>query len=199
MVAQELTAFEELTPVAGRIPGNKGMWAGILSEMTEFALLFAVYFVARIHFPQSFHEGASQLSLFAGTLNTVLMISGSYFVANAVLATRQNRPRVALRWLLLVLLAASGYFITKYFEFGWNAERGVTGGEDIFFTVYYYLTFTHMVHVGWGIIALLWVMGRTAAGAYSPAEHSGLEAFASYWHATDLVWLIIFPLLYLLR
>jgi cytochrome c oxidase subunit 3 len=183
----------------GRIPGNKGIWAGILAEMTEFALLFGVYFVARAHFPQAFRDGPLQLSLFAGTFNTLLMISGSYCVVNAVLAVRENRPEISLRWLLLVLLAACGYFVTKYFEFRWNVQHGVTGGDDIFFTVYYYLCFTHMVHVGWGIIGLLWVMARTRSGAYSPQDHAGMEAFASYWHATDLVWLIIFPLLYLLR
>jgi cytochrome c oxidase subunit 3 len=186
-------------PIEGRIPGNKGIWAGILAEMTEFALLFGVYFIARVHFPAAFHEGPLQLSLFAGTFNTVLMISGSYFVANAVIAIRESRPDISLRWLVLVLCAALGYFVTKYFEFRWNVEHGVTGSTGIFFTVYYYLTFTHMVHVGWGIMGLLWVMARTGTGGYTPQEHEGIEAFASYWHATDLVWLIIFPLLYLLR
>jgi cytochrome c oxidase subunit 3 len=199
VVAQELNAFVEQAPVTGRIPGNKGMWAGILSEMTEFALLFLVYFVARVNFPQAFHDGPSQLNLFAGTFNTLLMISGSYFVANAVLAMRRGCAAISQRWLILVLLAACGYFVTKYFEFRWNAQHGVTGGDEIFFTVYYYLSFTHMVHVGWGIIGLIWVMVRNQAGAYTSVEHSGMEAFASYWHATDLVWLIIFPLLYLLR
>lgn len=196
----QLTATPSIQdPIEGRIPGNKGMWAGILAEMTEFALLFGVYFIARAHFPQAFHDGPLQLSLFAGTFNTLLMISGSYFVANAVIAVRQSRPDISLRWLVLVLFAAAGYFVTKYFEFRWNVDHGVTGRTGIFFTVYYYLTFTHMVHVGWGMMGLLWVMVRTGSGAYTPTEHEGIEAFASYWHATDLVWLIIFPLLYLLR
>lgn len=186
-------------PVPGRIPGNRGIWAGILAEMTEFALLFGVYFVARVHFPQAFRDGPLQLNLYAGTFNTLLMITGSYGVANAVIAIRCNHPVASLRWLLLVLFAACAYFVTKYLEFRWNARHGVTGGSDVFFTVYYYLSFTHMVHVGWGIIGLLWVMARTRGDAYTPQEHSGMEAFASYWHATDLVWLIIFPLLYLLR
>ncbi|MDD5240127.1 MAG: cytochrome c oxidase subunit 3 family protein [Sulfuricella sp.] len=186
-------------PAEGAIPGNKGIWAGILSEMTEFALLFGVYFIARAHFPQEFRDGPLRLSLFAGTFNTVLMISGSYFVANAVLAIRQNRQQASIRWLLLVLIAACGYLVTKFFEFRWNVSQGVTGGTGIFFAVYYYLTFTHIVHVVWGITGLLWVIVRTHTGAYSPQNHEGMEAFASYWHATDLVWLIIFPLLYLLR
>lgn len=186
-------------PTEGAIPGNKGIWAGILSEMTEFALLFGVYFIARAHFPQEFSDGPLKLSLFAGTFNTVLMISGSYFVANAVLAIRQNRQQASVRWLFLVLIAACGYLITKAFEFRWNVSHGITGDTGIFFAVYYYLTFTHIVHVVWGIIGLLWVIVRTRSGDYSPQSHEGMEAFASYWHATDLVWLVIFPLLYLLR
>lgn len=186
-------------PTKDKIPGNKGIWAGILSEMTEFALLFSVYFIARAHFPAAFREGPLRLSLFAGTFNTLLMISGSYFVANAVIAIRQNRQKTSARWLFLVMIAACGYMVTKYFEFQWNVSQGITGKTGIFFTVYYYLTFTHMVHVLWGIMGLLWVIVRTKTGAYSPEEHDGMEAFASYWHATDLAWLVIFPLLYVLR
>jgi cytochrome c oxidase subunit 3 len=186
-------------PVAGRIPGNKGIWAGILSEMTEFALLFGVYFIARAHYPEVFRQGPARLSTLAGTLNTVMMISGSYFVAKAVHAIRQNRQQACLRWLFLVLLAASSYMLIKALEFQWNLGHGIKGGMNLFFTVYYYLTFTHMVHVLWGMMGLVWVMVRTRSGAYSPQDHDGLEAFASYWHATDLAWLVIFPLLYVLH
>jgi cytochrome c oxidase subunit III len=189
----------EYLPVEGAIPGNRGIWAGILSEMTEFALLFAVYFIARAHFPAAFRDGPPQLSTFAGTFNTLLMITGSYCVANAVQAIRADRAKSCARWLYLVLLCALGYMLTKYFEFQWNAEHGITGRTSIFFTVYYYLTFTHMVHILWGVMGIVWVTGRTWMGAYSSQDHEGLEAFASYWHATDLAWLVIFPLVYLLR
>lgn len=189
----------EYLPVEGALPGNRGIWVGILSEMTEFALLFAVYFIAKAHFSEAFRDGPPQLSTFAGTFNTLLMITGSYCVANAVQAIRAERAQSCARWLYLVLLCALGYMLTKYFEFQWNAEHGITGTTSIFFTVYYYLTFTHMVHILWGIMGIVWVTGRTWMGAYSSQDHEGLEAFASYWHATDLAWLVIFPLVYLLR
>lgn len=186
-------------PVEGFLPGNRGIWAGILSEMTEFALLFAVYFIARAHFPESFHGGPPRLNTFAGTFNTLLMISGSYCVANAVLTSRADRRRATAWWLIGVLACALGYMVTKYFELRWNSEHGINGEAGIFFTVYYYLTFTHMVHVLWGIMGIVWVSGRNAMGAYSSSDGEGLEAFACYWHATDLAWLVIFPLVYLLR
>ena len=183
----------------GKIPGGRGIWAGILAEMTEFGLLFCVYFVARFFNPEAFQSGPGQLNTIAGTINTVLMISGSYAVAKGVHALRQGERTTTLRWLFLVLLTIIGYGLTKSWEIGWNMEQGINGRSGIFYTVYYYLTFTHMVHVFWGGIGLLWVMLRTWRGFYTPQNHDGLEAFASYWHATDLVWLVIFPLVYLLR
>jgi cytochrome c oxidase subunit 3 len=196
----QLTAENPLhLTTANDIPGNKGIWVGILSEMTEFALLFGVYFIARAHFQEAFRDGPLQLNILAGTFNTLLMISGSYLVANAVIAIRKNHQSASVRWLCLALVAACGYFVTKYFELQWNESQGITGRTNAFFTVYYYLTFTHMVHVLWGIIGMLWIIARTQGGAYSPQDHEGMESFASYWHATDLAWLVIFPLLYLLR
>jgi len=167
--------------------------------MTEFGLLFCVYFVARFYNPASFQSGPAEINVMAGTANTVMMISGSYFVVKAVHAIRDNQSRLALRWLFLVLLTILGYATIKSLELQWNLAHGITGRSGIFFTVYYYLTLTHMVHVFWGGIALLWVIFRTHSGGYNSHSHEGLESFASYWHATDLVWLVIFPLLYLLR
>ena len=167
--------------------------------MTEFGLLFVVYLVARFYNPEAFHEGPEQLNTTAGLTNTVLMISGSYFVAKAIQQLRLGRQRLALGMLVLVLMTIIGYGTTKSYELNWNLQHGIHGRSGIFYTVYYYLTFTHMVHVLWGGIGLFWVMLRTWSGVYTPENHDGLEAFASYWHATDLVWLIIFPLVYLLR
>ena len=79
-----------------------------------------------------------------------------------------------------------------------HRAHGIDGESGIFFTVYYYLTFTHMVHAFWGILGILWVLTRHSFGIYTADEHSGLEALASYWHATDIIWLVIFPFFYVL-
>jgi cytochrome c oxidase subunit 3 len=80
----------------------------------------------------------------------------------------------------------------------WNLAHGINGESGIFFTVYYYLTFNHLVHATWGILGILWVLARLLFDGYTAADHAGLEALASYWHATDIIWLIIFPLCYVL-
>ncbi|MGB9194853.1 MAG: cytochrome c oxidase subunit 3, partial [Azonexus sp.] len=80
----------------------------------------------------------------------------------------------------------------------WNLAHDINGGSGIFFTVYYYLTFNHLVHAVWGILGIFWVLARLLFQGYSAEDYSGLEALASYWHATDIIWLIIFPLFYVL-
>ena len=183
----------------GRIPGNRGMWVGILCELTEFGLMFVVYFIARAHHPADFHAGPGRLSILAGTVNTLLMLTSSYLVARALGAIRQDRPRACLAWLGAALVAGAGYPLVKFFEVQWNLAHGLNGDAGIFFTVYYYLTFNHLVHVCWGLLGLLWVMARTAFGAYDSTRHEGLEAFGCYWHTTDMAWLVIFPLFYVWR
>ena len=181
-----------------RVPGNKGIWAGITCEFVEFTVLFAVYFIARAHFPQAFHDGAQRLSVTAGTVITLLMITSSYFIACSVNAIRQDKQRAAIIWLVAGLIVAIGYPVTKALEIDWNLAHDINGESGIFFTVYYYLTFTHLVHATWGILGILWVLARLSFGGYSAKDYAGLEALASYWHATDIIWLVIFPLFYVL-
>ncbi len=181
-----------------RIPGNKGIWVGITCVFIEFTVLFAVYFISRAHFPEAFHEGAQRLSLASGTVITLLMITSSYFIACSVNAIRLGRHGSSVRWLVAGLLVALGYPLAKFLEIRWNLAHGIDGDSGIFFTVYYYLTFNHLVHATWGILGILWVLARLLVRGYSADDYSGLEALASYWHATDIIWLIIFPLFYVL-
>ncbi|HET7775407.1 MAG TPA: cytochrome c oxidase subunit 3 family protein [Azospira sp.] len=193
----ELPGVEPAT--RGRIPGNKGIWVGITCEFVEFALMFAVYFIARAHFPEAFARGSELLSKTAGTTITVLMVTSSFFVACAVAAVRAGRPRrQAVFWLVAALVVALGYPVVKVYEITGNLAQGIDGSAGIFYTVYYYLTFNHLVHATWGILGMLWVLVRLLLGGYTSEDYSGLEALASYWHATDIIWLILFPLFYVL-
>ena len=180
------------------IPGNRAIWVGIFAEMTEFALMFFVYFIARAHHPGAFHQGPAKLWTLAGVINTLIMLTSSFLVAGAVHAVRADRQRPALIWLGLALVTGLGYPLMKALEFRWNLAQGLTGQGDVFQLAYYYLTFNHLVHVSWGLLGMAWVLARLATGAYTAENYRGLIAFASYWHATDLIWLMIFPLFYVL-
>lgn len=194
----ESAPLQDTTPQAGRIPGNKGMWIGICCELAEFLLLFTVYFVARAHYPDEFAAGAGRLHLWSGTWITLAMVSSSFCIACSVITLRNGQRRISIAWLAGGLLFALIYPAIKVLEVRWNLAHGIDGTAGIFFTVYYYLTINHMVHAFWGILGILWVLFRHLTGVYTSANHDGLEALASYWHATDLVWLVLFAFFYIL-
>ena len=183
---------------SGRIPGNKGIWVGITCEFVEFALMFVVYFVARYNYPEACRSGPEQILTAGGAINTVLMVTSSLFIACAVASMKQGNPQRSRRWLIAAIVTALGYPVVKLLEIDWNLAHGIDGRAGIFYTVYYYLTFNHMVHACWGILGMGWVLARMSMNAYTPEQHDGLEAMASYWHATDIIWLAIFPLFYVL-
>jgi cytochrome c oxidase subunit 3 len=182
-----------------RVPGNKGIWVGIFCVLVEFLLLFGVYFIAKAHHPEAFRTGPDKLVTLAGVAITLLLLTSGYCMVKAVAAIRQNAQRQSLRWTVLAILLGLGYPIIKFFEIRWNVAQGIDGEAGIFYTTYYYLTLNHLVHVTWGLLGLLWVAVRTGWGIYTADEYSGLEAAAVYWHATDVIWLVIFPFFYVLR
>jgi cytochrome c oxidase subunit III len=193
-----------LDPAAasGRIPGNKGIWVGIFCVLVEFLLLFGVYFIAKAHHREAFLTGPDKLATVAGVAITLLLLTSGYCMVKAVEAIRRqdNDGRWAtFRWVVLAIVLGLGYPLVKFFEIRWNVAHGIDGEAGIFYTVYYYLTLNHLVHVSWGLLGLMWVAVRTALGMYSEHDYSGLEAAAVYWHTTDVIWLVIFPFFYVLR
>ena len=187
------------TDAIGRIPGNSGIWVGIFCVLVEFLLLFIVYFVAKAHNPEAFFTGPDKLLTAAGVSITLLLLTSGYCMLKAVSAIRNDRHKVSLRWIIAAILLGFGYPIIKYFEIRWNVAHGIHGETGVFYTVYYYLTLNHLVHVSWGLMGLIWIALRTGLGTYSSQNHSGLEAAALYWHTTDIIWLVIFPFFYILR
>ena len=182
-----------------KIPGSLAIWAAILAEMSEFAIMFVVYFLAKVHNPEIFAKGPLRLSTLAGTANTLIMLTSSFFVVRAVIAMRENKPDVCTRWLWGAVISGGLYLVIKYFEYQWNTDQGLATETNIFYAVYYYITFNHFLHVGWGSVAIMWVIHRVNSGIYTQDEHEGLINIAVYWHMIDLAWITIFPLLYVIR
>lgn len=182
-----------------RIPGNPAIWVGIFSEMTEFAIFFVIYFIARAHYPEEFLTGPLELHTTAGTVNTLVLISSSYFAVKGIFALRNGNPHASMRWLWMTVGCGLIYLAVKYWEYQWNMDRGIETNTNNFFAIYYYTTFNHMLHVGWGSGGIVWAIYQIKTGAFDANNHTGLIAAACYWHMIDLAWILIFPLLYVLR
>lgn len=177
-------------------PGYTGMWVGITCEFVEFAVFFVVYFVARWNYPDVFRTGAPQLWTLGGLLITVVMLTSGYLLVRTVQAVRQGDQRGARFWMSSAFVVALGYPLIKFLEIQHNLPAGVVAGNNAFFTVYYYLTINHFMHSAWGILGMAFVLVRVWQGAYRPGKLKAVESMAIYWHATDLVWLMLFSLFY---
>jgi len=192
-------AIFSFTNKTKNIPGSLAIWAAILAEMSEFAIMFVVYFLAKVHNPKLFYEGPARLSTSAGAANTLIMLTSSFFVVRSVMAVRNDQLKEATHWLWGAVACGIFYLIIKYFEYQWNTTQGFETETNIFYGVYYYVTFNHFLHVGWGTAGLIWVIYRINTHIYTKNEHEGLINMALYWHMIDLAWITIFPLLYVIR
>lgn len=182
-----------------KIPGNIAVWILIYAELTEFALFFIIFLFARAANLAIFSEGPAQLHTSSGAINTLILLTSSFFVARAVQSIKVDDVKTCQRWLWLTLLAGATYIAVKLIEYQINNENGIDATTNLFFTIYYYLTFNHLLHVMMAMCSIGWVLARSYLSPYSKDGHEGLESAACYWHMVDIVWIVIFPLLYVLR
>jgi nitric oxide reductase NorE protein len=180
-------------------PGDLAIWVFILAELTAFFVLFATYAVTRLRHLELFNAMQLTLDSNAGMLNTLLLITGSWCVARAVAAIKRNHAPQSARWLLVAMLTGVGFLIVKYFEYGAKFAAGINLETNLFYTFYISLTMFHAMHVALGMAILFFVWKKAVRGGYSAQDHHGMETGASYWHMVDLVWIILFPLVYVMR
>lgn len=192
-------SIEQEVSAGKHVPGDIAIWVLIFAELFEFGLFFILYIVAKVHNPELFKTGPLSLNTSAGILNTFILLTSSYFIARSVRAIRLDKAQESRRWIWLTLACAVGYCLVKAWEYHFNELNGIGVETNLYFSVYYYLTFNHLLHVFFGMAGLLWVLTRSYFGAYSAKQYAGLEAGACYWHMVDLAWIIIFPLIYVMR
>jgi len=181
---------------ARRLPGDFAMWALIIMELSVFALLFIWYAVLQRLDPAMVSAGRGTLSLSSGLICTLSLLTASYLVANAVAVIKHDKPRWGFYFLIAAILVSSIYFVAKASEFRHLTELGYGISTNRFFTLYFFATFFHMLHVVVGVGILGWLARQSWRNVYSSANHTGVESGASYWHMVDLVWVILFFLIY---
>ncbi len=180
-------------------PGDLAIWLFILAELLVFALLFGAYAVTRMSHVELFNEYQLQLDRHAALANTLALITSSYFVVRAVAAIAHDRRRSCLRWLLAAVVMGGVFIVIKSSEFAHHFTLGVNLSTNLFYMFYLSLTVFHFMHVILGLVILAAVAYKTHQGCYSARDHTGVETAAAYWHMVDLVWLILFPLVYVMR
>lgn len=183
-------------PVAQR---DLGIWVLILGDMMIFALFFGVFMYERGRNEDAFGAGRETLELGVGALNTVLLLTGSLFVVLAVSALRRRRPGLAKGLLAGAALCGFGFIADKVHEYAALIDAGHTPASNGFFTFFFVLTGIHLVHLvlALGVLAIVW---RIAGSAEPEGRRlSTVEAGACFWHLVDLLWIVLFALLFLVR
>jgi nitric oxide reductase NorE protein len=183
-------------------PVEAGVWVVVLGELCVFTLFFTTFLYYRALSPELFEESRALLRQDLGALNTIILLTSSWCVASAVKALRstETRPR-ALPLLVGALACGAAFVVVKVFEYGGAINDGINVLTDGFFMFYFMLTGIHLLHllVGMALLGALTLHLRKALASDSSISEP-LVGFAScFWHMLDLVWIILFPLLYLLH
>jgi nitric oxide reductase NorE protein len=181
------------------LPGDLAIWFFIFMELLVFGIFFIVYAVMRLQNVEMFNQFQLTLNKEIGAVNTLLLITSSYFVVRAVHAIRQGKVSTCINWIYAALIGGLGFLILKSVEYSDKFSEGINLSTNTFYMFYLSLTMFHFLHVILGMIILFAVVIKAKRGAYSAQNHTGVETGASYWHMVDLVWIILFPLVYIIR
>lgn len=185
-----------------------GMWAFLIQEVLFFGGLFVAYFIFRGMYPQMFIEAHHHLSWQLGSLNTVFLITSSFTMVMAVRSAQVSDKNKMILFLSLTFLLAGGFMCVKYIEYmtkihhgylpaRWFFGEGTFETLPIFFGLYFAMTGLHGLHVLVGMGLILWLIIRGNRGEFHAGYFTPVEMVGLYWHLVDLIWIFLFPLLYL--
>jgi len=188
-----------------------GMWVFLVTEVMFFGGLFLAYFVYRQAYPAAFASASNKTVLLIGAFNTTVLICSSLTMALAVNAAATGKRQLTVLFLVLTLLLGGAFLGVKAYEYhdkyvhheipGLHFEcEGCADAAHtpLFFSLYFGMTGLHATHMIVGAGILLVLIRRAYKGAFSPEYHTPVELFGLYWHFVDIVWIFLFPLLYLI-
>lgn len=182
------------------LPGDLAIWFFIFMELLVFGIAFISYAVVRVQNKEMFNHFQLTLNTELGAANTVILITSSYFVVRAIHAIRDGNDHLACsRWLYSASACGGLFVVLKSFEYYDKFSAGINLSSNTFYMFYLSLTIFHFLHVILGMIILLTIAIKAHHGGYTASDHIGVESGACYWHMVDLVWIILFPLVYVLR
>lgn len=190
------------TPAQVADPAADGIIAGIhffiLADLLVFSALFVGFMVERAEEVALFNESASTLDPWTGIFNTLILVTSGVCVVFAVNAARDGRSVIARRWILAAFVIGLGFGISKILEYENKISQGITMHTNDFYMFYYALTGAHLLHFLGGMVALAVIWHLAGNKPVDGPFFGTIESVGLYWHMVDLLWLFIFPLLYLL-
>ncbi len=193
-----------------RESAKMGMWLFLLTEILLFGGLFCAYAIYRAWHPDMFYNAHKHLDIVMGAINTIVLITSSVTMALSIRAMQLNNKRQTIILLIATLLLAGIFLIIKYFEYSHKFHLGQLPGKyytfegvegnnpHIFFSIYFMMTGLHGIHVLAGMGVIGWILRRTVKGHFSAEYYTPIELTGLYWHLVDLIWIFLFPLLYLI-
>jgi cytochrome c oxidase subunit 3 len=199
--------FED--PQQQRKASDLGMWVFLATEILFFGALFVAYTATRLHDPQAFAIASRLTNLTLGSINTAILLTSSLTMALAVRATKLGLRDAAIAFLLATAVLGVAFLGIKFTEYylDWRdhlvpvidfAHAGPhAGGVENFFYLYFFMTGVHSIHLIIGIVTVLALALLARRGDFSPDYFTPVELGGLYWHLVDIVWIFLYPLLYL--
>lgn len=183
----------------GDLPGDFALWIFIFAEMIAFGVLFVAYAFDRAKNVELFNASQLTLSRTSGAINTLVLITSSYFVVRGVAAIKSGLNKQCAHWLTGAFLFGGIFVCIKMVEFNAKYTADITMSTNNFYMFYLSLTFFHFMHVLMGLVILGFIINKARRGGYSAQNYVGVETGASFWHMVDFLWIILFPLVYIIR
>jgi len=190
------------------LASKTGMWLFLFTEMLLFGGLFIVYSVYRYRNPVAFHLAAQELSVFIGTINTIILLISSTTIAMSITAIQKNNKKLALLLLGITVILGLAFLVNKYFEWGEHIKEHIYPGSSIlalrghgdvlFYGLYFFMTGLHALHIIIGLVFILVIATSILRDKINSENYVLLENSGLYWHLVDLIWIFLFPLFYLI-
>jgi nitric oxide reductase NorE protein len=182
-----------------RLPGEQGVWIFVAADMMIFGVLFASFVIERSKKVDLYNLSQLALDFNIGGINTLILLTSSWFVVLAVHAAKVDKLK-QLPWFLgFAILTGMAFLGLKIFEYTTKIQAGISMLTNGFYMFYFVMTGLHMLHVIGGTVVLIVLWNKARAGDYHSRNFTGLESGATFWHMVDLLWIVLFPLLYLMR
>ena len=187
-----------------------GMWLFLVTEVLMFGGLFVGYGIMHSRHPEAFMAAHHHLNRTLGALNTVVLLLSSFTMVMAVWAAQTSRKKLVILFLLITLLCAGTFMVVKYYEYSHKFHEGLlpgkfyshegdtVPGQFMFFSFYFMMTGLHGIHVLLGMVVISWLLYRAIRGDFSAEYFSPVDITGLYWHLVDLIWIYVFPLMYLI-